>query len=83
MNVYLDGEILYKRSFDGTLLRCLNENENEQALKEVHEGICATYVNGHTKAKQIQRSRYFWLTMERDFIDYVRKCHSVRYMVIG
>jgi len=76
MNFYLDGEILYKRSFDGTLLRCLNENEIEQALKEVHEGICATHANGHTMAKQIQRSGYFWLTMERDCIDYVRKCHK-------
>jgi hypothetical protein len=56
MNFYLDGEILYKRSFDGTLLRCLNENEIKQALKEVHEGICATHANGHTMAKQIQRS---------------------------
>jgi hypothetical protein len=76
MNFYLDGEILYKRSFDGTLLRCLNENEIEQALKEIHEGICATHANGHTMAKQIQRSGYFWLTMERDCIDYVRKCHK-------
>jgi len=65
-----------KRSFDGILLRCLNENEIEQALKEVHEGICATHANGHTMAKQIQRSGYFWLTMERDCIDYVRKCHK-------
>jgi ribonuclease HI len=76
MNFYLDGEILYKRSFDGTLLRCLNENEIEQVLKEVHEGICATHANGHTMAKQIQMSGYFWLTMERDYIDYVRKCHK-------
>jgi hypothetical protein len=53
MNFYLDGEILYKRSFDGTLLKCLNENEIEQALKEVYEGICATYANGHTMTKQI------------------------------
>jgi len=59
MNFYLDEEILYIRSFDGTLLRCLNENEIEQTLKKVHEGICATHTNGHTMAKQIQRSRYF------------------------
>eukprot|EP00258_Populus_trichocarpa_P025576 XP_024441595.1 uncharacterized protein LOC112324178 [Populus trichocarpa] len=76
MNFYLDEEILYKRSFYGTLLRCLNENEIEQALKEVHEGICATHANGHTMAKQIQRSGYFWLTMEKDCIDYVRKFHK-------
>jgi ribonuclease HI len=52
MGFYLDGEILYKRSSDETLLRCLNGNEIEQALKEVHEGICATHANGHTMAKQ-------------------------------
>ncbi|XP_061951794.1 uncharacterized protein LOC133674601 [Populus nigra] len=55
---------------------CLNENEIEQALKEVHEGICATHANGHTMAKQIQRAGYFWLTMERDCVDYVKKCHK-------
>jgi hypothetical protein len=39
MNFYLDGKILYKKSFDGALLRCLNENEIEQALKEVTRGF--------------------------------------------
>jgi hypothetical protein len=27
-------------------------------------------------ARQMQRSRYFWLIMEKDCIDYVRKCHK-------
>ncbi|KAG5236797.1 RNA-directed DNA polymerase (Reverse transcriptase), Ribonuclease [Salix suchowensis] len=75
-NFYLDGEILYRRSFDGTLLRCLDEKEIGQALEEVHEGICATHANGHTMARQMQRSGYFWLTMERDCVAYVRKCHK-------
>ena len=51
---FLDGEILYRRSFDGTLLRCLDEKEIGQALKEVHKGICATHANGHTMARQMQ-----------------------------
>jgi hypothetical protein len=29
---YIDEEILYKRSFDETLLRCLNELEANKAL---------------------------------------------------
>lgn len=58
MNFYLDKEILYKRSFDRALLRCLNENEIEQALKEVLEGICATHAKGYMIAKQMQRSGY-------------------------
>ena len=76
VNFYLDGEILYRRSFDGTLLRCLDEKEIGQALEEVHEGICATHANGHTMAKQMQRFGYFWLTMEKDCMTYVRKCRK-------
>ncbi|XP_061947896.1 uncharacterized protein LOC133671224 [Populus nigra] len=44
---FIDGEILYKRSFDGTLLRCLDISEANKALYEVHGGICTTYANGH------------------------------------
>jgi len=35
MNHYLDVDVLYKRSFDKTLLRCLNEKEVMQALQEI------------------------------------------------
>ena len=38
MNLYLNGEILYKRSFYETLLKCLNENEIQQAMKKIHQG---------------------------------------------
>ncbi|XP_061965340.1 uncharacterized protein LOC133689500 [Populus nigra] len=76
MEFYLDGEILYKRSFNGTLLRCLDEIEAKVALQQIHEGICATHASGHMMARQLQRSGYFWMTMEKDCIDYVRKCHK-------
>ena len=82
VNLYLDGKILYKRSFDGTLLKCLDEKEIGQTLKEVQKGICATYANGHTMARQMQRFGYFLLTIERDCMTYVRKCHNARFMVI-
>ena len=39
MDFYLDGEVLYKRSSDRTLLRCLNEDKARNTLREVHEGI--------------------------------------------
>jgi len=76
MEFYLDGEILYKRSFNGTLLRCLDEIEVKVALQEIREGICATHASGHMMARQMQRSGYFWMTMEKDCIDYVRKCYK-------
>jgi hypothetical protein len=49
---YIDKEILYKRSFDETLLKCLNELEANKALWEVHGLIfCTTHANGHMMAR--------------------------------
>jgi ribonuclease HI len=76
MEYFIDGEILYKRSFDGTLLRCLDRSEANKALYEVHGGICTVHANGHMMARQMQRAGYFWMTMEKDCIEFVRKCHK-------
>ena len=76
MGFYLDGEILYKKSSDITLLRCLDEAEARDALREVHEGICSTHPIGHMMARKIQRVDYFWMTLEKDCMGYVRKCHK-------
>jgi hypothetical protein len=76
MEYFIDREILYKRSFNGTLLRCLDRSEANKALYEVHGGICTTHANGHMMARQMQRAGYFWMTMEKDCIEFVRKCHK-------
>jgi hypothetical protein len=52
MGFYLDREIMYKRSFDGTLLRCLNAIDAKKALREVHEGICSTHASGHMMTRK-------------------------------
>ena len=59
MDFYLDAEILYKKSPDGTLLRCLDEVEAEDALREAYKGICSTHASGHVMARKIQRVGYF------------------------
>ena len=76
MDFYLDGEVLYKRSSDGTLLRCLDGVEAINALREVHKRIRSTHTNRHMMARKMQRNGYFWRTLEKDCIDYVRKCHK-------
>lgn len=79
MNFYLDGDVMYKRLFDGSLLRCLNEMEAMQSLQEIFEGIYTNHANGYMIARKMQKSRYFWLTMEKDYVDYVKNVTSVRY----
>ena len=76
MGFVLDGKILYKRGHDQVLLRCVDTPKAKKILEEVHKGICGTHANGHQIAKQIMRVGYYWLTLERDCINYARKCHK-------
>ncbi|RDX90157.1 Retrovirus-related Pol polyprotein from transposon 17.6, partial [Mucuna pruriens] len=70
----LSGIVLYKRNTDMTLLRCVDSQEAEQIMEEVHEGIFGTHVNGHALARKILRAGYYWTRMESDCYQHVRKC---------
>ncbi|XP_057975450.1 uncharacterized protein LOC131162863 [Malania oleifera] len=59
MGFFLDGEILYKRNHDMTLLRCIELQEARQIMQEVHKGVCGTYAGGHSLAQKILRSGYY------------------------
>ncbi|XP_027178217.1 uncharacterized protein LOC113777381 [Coffea eugenioides] len=61
---FLNGEVLYKRTSDLNLLRCIDEDEAQYMMKEVHSGVCGPHMNGHLLAKKIMRTGYFWLTMD-------------------
>ncbi|XP_027170432.1 uncharacterized protein LOC113770223 [Coffea eugenioides] len=71
---FLNGEVVYKRTLDMGLLRCVDEDETEYLMKQVHSGVCGSHMNGHLLAKKIMRTEYLWLTMEHDCVVFVRKC---------
>ncbi|XP_060212035.1 uncharacterized protein LOC132639610 [Lycium barbarum] len=73
---FLDGEILYRRTSDLGLLRCVDTAEATRLLEEVHAGTCGPHINGFTLAKKTLRVGYYWITMERDNIRHVQKCHQ-------
>ncbi|KAF7135155.1 hypothetical protein RHSIM_Rhsim08G0132900 [Rhododendron simsii] len=39
-------DTLYRRSFEGLFLRCLEEHEAKKALEEAHSGICGAHQSG-------------------------------------
>ena len=51
MGFFLDGDILYKKSQDQILLRCVNADEAKKIVHEIHEGVCGTHANGHVMAR--------------------------------
>nr|XP_027189420.1 protein NYNRIN-like [Cicer arietinum] len=76
MNFFLNGDVLYKRNHDMVLLRCVDKAEAEKIIQEVHEGSFGTHANEHAMARKILRAGYYWLTMESDCFNYVKKCHK-------
>ncbi|KAK2999291.1 hypothetical protein RJ639_023820 [Escallonia herrerae] len=65
---------LYKKSFSLTYLKCLRPSESIYALQEVHEGIYGQHLGGRTLAQKILRQGYYWPTMQRDAIEFTRRC---------
>lgn len=47
---------LYRKGFDGTLLRCLDERETQLSLKEVHDGIYGVHQSGPPLSKKLLRT---------------------------
>ncbi|XP_057999285.1 uncharacterized protein LOC131178344 [Hevea brasiliensis] len=76
MGFFPNGEILYKRSSNGELLRCMNAKEARRIIFETHEENYTTHSNGCMMAKQILKWGYLWTTLEKDCIGYFRKCHK-------
>ncbi|PKI42156.1 hypothetical protein CRG98_037452, partial [Punica granatum] len=72
---FLSGETLYRRSFDATLLRCVDGNEAQRLMGEIHEGSCGPYMSGLMLTKKLMRLGYFWSTMEADCAKHIKHCH--------
>ncbi|VFR00555.1 unnamed protein product [Cuscuta campestris] len=65
---------LYKRSYNGTLLRCVDETKAGQIMEEVHEGICAAHQGPFSMARRIVLQGYFWPTMVKDCAKRAKRC---------
>ena len=71
MGFFLDGDVLYKKSKDHVLLRCIDANEAKKIIHEIHKGVCGTHASGHIMSRQIMKAGYYWMTLENDCISYV------------
>uniref|UniRef100_A0A2N9FAA7 Uncharacterized protein n=1 Tax=Fagus sylvatica TaxID=28930 RepID=A0A2N9FAA7_FAGSY len=58
------------------LLRCVDAEEANRLIQEMHAGLMGAHANGPFLARKIMRAGYYWLTMERDCIRHVQTCHK-------
>jgi hypothetical protein len=68
--------ILLKKNYDGILLRCLEKDDAEKVLTELHDGLTGGNFGGDTTTHKILRAGYYWPTMFRDAHAYARKCEE-------
>ena len=61
---------------NGTQLRCLKKNEADEVMREIHAGVCGSHMNGIILAKKIVRQGYYWLSIQKVYIQIVRQCHQ-------
>jgi hypothetical protein len=69
-------DMLYRRSFDGILLRCLARNEVIDALNEVHARVCGAHQSGPKSHYQLKHLGFYWPTMFDDSMKFAKKCHQ-------
>lgn len=72
----LHGGSLYKKSSHHVLLRCVDNSKAAMIINDIHGGECGPHMNGLILAKKILRLGYYWLTMEADYCNHVKRCHT-------
>ncbi|VFQ95814.1 unnamed protein product [Cuscuta campestris] len=66
--------VLYKRSYNSVLLRCLRAAEAKALMEEIHEGVCAAHQGPYSISRRAIIQGYFLPTMRKDCEEYLRKC---------
>ena len=69
-----ENQKLYKRSFLGPYLLCTHPEMTKSLLEELHEGICESHTGGRSLAHRAINQGYWWLNMQREAQEYVKKC---------
>jgi len=70
----IDGGDLYRRGFTTPLLKCLTQDQSEYVMNEMHRGIYGMHLGSWSMKTQVLIGRYYWLTMRRNYAEYVKKC---------
>ncbi|XP_076923952.1 uncharacterized protein LOC143586251 [Bidens hawaiensis] len=68
LNYQLTDGILYRRSFLGPLLRCVDAEDANYLIREIHEGICGLHARPRMTVAKIMNTGYYWSGMHLDAV---------------
>ena len=73
--ILVDDE-LFKRSQEGLLLKCVDDDEAKRIMHEVHEGIYGAHKSGSKIIWLIHKYGYYWPTIVVNYVAHVRRCEA-------
>ena len=65
---------MYKCSYSEPYLLCIHPKALELLLEELHEGICRSHTGGRSLSHQAITQGYWWSGMQKEALEYVKKC---------
>ena len=67
---------MFRKNFEGVLLRCLERNEADNVLSQLHAGPVEGHFGGETTAHKVLKAGYYWPTLFKDAYAFARKCQE-------
>jgi hypothetical protein len=68
--------VLFQVNYDGVLFRCLECEDVDKVMKELHDGPASGHFAGDATAHNILRADYYWPTLFKDTHAYARNCKT-------
>lgn len=76
LSYVLLGNELFKKTFEGVLLKCLSELEAYLTLSDVHGGACGAHQVDHKMKWLLFCQGMYWPTMLKDYIKFAKGCQE-------
>ncbi|XP_076950289.1 uncharacterized protein LOC143623215 [Bidens hawaiensis] len=76
LNYTIQDGILYRRSYLGPLLRCVDRQDANYLLREIHEGICGVHAGLRMVVAKKMNRGYYWPGMHVDAEKELKKCSA-------
>ncbi|GAU46855.1 hypothetical protein TSUD_385320 [Trifolium subterraneum] len=71
---FWDDPFLFKEGQDGIIRRCVDTKESLDIMWHCHNSPCGGHHSGPRIAAKVLQSGFFWPTLFKDCVDYVKNC---------
>nr|KYP69279.1 Gypsy retrotransposon integrase-like protein 1 [Cajanus cajan] len=72
----IEADELFKQGFSMPLLKCLDTDQANYVMDEIHREICGMHSGARSMVAKVIRAGYYWPTIRSNYKSYVQKCKA-------